>query len=459
MAIDDRQIPFSLEAEEATLGAMLIDDGALGKVFAILDDQDFYRDKNRWVAETMKQLSLKNEGVNQITVAQELGRQGKLEALGGSAYLASLLANCPTSLHAEYYAKIVKRCSQQRNLIVAARTIEQMGYDGVEPDEANSEALKLILALKQEGAESRMQRLGDFALDYYQEFTEWIEGGFQPQGVLTGFKDLDHILGGLKAGQVCIIAGRPSMGKSQLCLQMAQRCAERGDKSVFFSLEMGKRDLLHRLVFARAKVDEQRLRRHEEERGDAAEILKDIFGELMALPMWFDDTASLNTQTAQLRMLQLLARDDIRIMFFDHVSLAGNTVKSGNEVQRIGEIMRGLKAIAKICNVPVVVASQLSREVSKTRAGHRPRLEDLRGSGDLEQDADVVLGLYRHEYYFPEGVKGYKKDCTNFLEILILKQRMGAGNPRGGLSTGIYYDVKSGFMGDWFGNFPAKEVE
>ena len=247
---------------------------------------------------------------------------------------------------------------------------------------------------------------------------------------------------------------------SQMCLQIAQRCAERGDTPAFFSLEMGKHDLLHRLVFAEARVNEQKLRRgNDEEKETAANVLKDKFSELMALPMWFDDTASINTQTAQLEMVQLLAKENISIMFFDHISLAGDTTKSGNEVQRIGEIMRGLKRIAKVCNIPIVIASQMSREVSKSRTDHRPRLEDLRSSGDLEQDADVVLGLYRHEYYFPKGVKGYKQDCENFLEILVLKQRMGAGNPRGGLSTGIFYDVKTGQMGDWYGEFPSKEVD
>jgi len=460
MAIDDRQIPFSLEAEEATLGAMLLDDVAPARVFEIVSEKDFYRDKNCWVAGTIRQLQLRDEAINTITVAHELERGGRLEVLGGSAYLTNLLASCPTPMHAEYYAHIVKRCSQQRELIAAANAIAEMGYNGIEPSEANAKALRMILELKQESTRDRMQRFGDFALDYYPEFTEWIEGGFKPQGVLTGFKDLDQILGGLKPGRLCIIAGRPGMGKSQMCLQIAQRCAERGDTPAFFSLEMGKHDLLHRLVFAEARVNEQKLRRgNDEEKETAANVLKDKFSELMALPMWFDDTASINTQTAQLEMVQLLAKENISIMFFDHISLAGDTTKSGNEVQRIGEIMRGLKRIAKVCNIPIVIASQMSREVSKSRTDHRPRLEDLRSSGDLEQDADVVLGLYRHEYYFPKGVKGYKQDCENFLEILVLKQRMGAGNPRGGLSTGIFYDVKTGQMGDWYGEFPSKEVD
>jgi len=452
-------MPHDFEAEEWATGSVLLGSNeTAARVLEIASPRDFYRDKNRFVMEAVQRLLGANEPVNPMTVAEALRKDGRIDAVGGMAYLSFLLENTPTSAHAEDYARAVRKHSRQRDIIDASEAIRSMASDGGEPDDVVSEGLERLLAIREErGTGPRLY--GDLALDYYDEFCRWVDSGFQPQGVLTGFRNLDRVLNGLRPGNLIIVAGRPSMGKTQLLLQMSRNCARNGNPPLFFSLEMSHRELIHRLVFAEARVSEQEVRGRGDPFGEA-ERLKDIYRELMELDMWIDDSPSVKTTEAQRRMVSLMAREDVDVMFFDHVSLAGDVLRNENEVQRLGAITKGLKAISRICNVPVVVASQLSREVSKSRSDHRPWLEDLRSSGELEQNADVVLGLYRPEYYFPAKDKdGNTKPWVNFLEIEVLKQRQGKANPRGHFSTGLYYDASTGYMADWSGEFPEVDAE
>lgn len=452
-------VPCDIDAEEWVIGSVLLEPKeAVAQVLEIVSPQDFYRDKNQWVMEAVQRLFELNEPINLATVVEALKKNGKIDPVGGPQYLSSLLENTPTSVYAESYAQVVKKYSRQRDIIQASEAIKQMASDGNEPDDVVSEGLEKFLSIKGE-QRTGPQLYGDLALNYYDEFCKWVDGGFQPQGVLTGFRNLDRVLNGLRPGNLIIVAARPSMGKTNLMLQISKNCARNSKTPLFFSLEMSHKELIHRLVFAEARVNEQDVRGQGDLFTNASENLKNVYGELMGLDMWIDDSPSIKTKEAQARMMSLMARQDVNIMFFDHVSLAGDVLKGENEVQRIGTIIKGLKAISRICNVPVVVASQLSREVSKNRSDHKPWLEDLRSSGELEQNADVVLGLYRPEYYFPARDKdGNTKPWANFLEVEVLKQRQGKANPRGHFSTGIYYDTSTGYMKDWRGQFPEVEI-
>lgn len=458
---DDRIIPHNLDAEEAVIGAVLLDSESFKRVSDLIPSQ-FFRDKNQWVWQAVLAVAKKGEGINQVTVAHELSQSDRLEAIGGTAYLSNCIMDTPTSLHSEYYAGIIKKCADQRALIELGDTISDMGYS-MDPEVATSEALEKLLALQGKTITQELELIGDYALSHYDEFTNWIDGGYQPTGVQTGFRDLDRIIGGLKPGKLYYVCARPSIGKSTFLKNIAKNIGKRGIGSAFFSLEESKDDVYESLVFAEARVNAQRISsggtlESARELKNSSDRLKDKYSELMNLPIWIDDSASLKVQKAQSKLLRILAREDIKVMFFDHLGLAGDETKSGNEVQRIGRISKGLKAIPKICNVAVVAACQLSRDVSKNRSNHRPWLEDMRWAGELEQDVDVALGLYRDEYYHPEGTNEYQHERKNFMEISVLKQRRGMANPRGGVGTGIFHEVETGFMGDWSKEFPMTEL-
>ena len=447
-----QSLPMALDAEESILGSILIDSTVVNEVVNIVTEDDFYRDKNQWIMAAVRRLHAKGEPCHQVSVARELG--SRLSDIGGSDYLSYLVQNVASSVHAAHYSHMVKKMSRKRDIISAMDGFSAMAYETDDPDEVLAGAMQKILEMKQEKA-GGLTLIGDYALDYKSEFDTWLDSGCQATGVLTGFTDLDRILNGLKGGQVISVFGRPSMGKSIVLLRMAKNCAARGDTPALFSLEMSKRELLHRLIFSEARVNEEIIRTSGFDSLGIRERVDEKYSQIMELPMWIDDSPSVKTQSAQAKMINIMARTDIKIMFFDHMTLSGNTVKGGNEVQRIGDIMRGLKAIAKICNIPVVVAIQLGRDVSKTRTNHRPMLEDGRGSGDIEQDSDVVLGLYRDEYYHPYGTSDYKSEHRNHLEVSVLKQRMGKANPRGGMITGLFYEGHTGYIGDWAGNMPS----
>jgi len=430
------EAPHDIEAEEAVLGAVLFDGSLFQKLD--LDRDDFYRPRDRYVFDAFSELARRGEAIDEITVGTELRRKEKLDDIGGVEFLSKLIMDAPVSVLVDHWAEIIKNTSRHRQLAAAGDMIRELGIK-VSPDFGDnySKAIEVLLALKSEKQEG-LESVYDITNRYQAEFENWVDGGFQPRGVLIGFSDIDRSLGGLRPGTLTLLAARPSIGKTAFMLRCADNCAQEGLGSAFFSLEMSKVELVERLVFARARVEPQSLRGEEKTKVNT-EKLKDKYKDVMALPMWIDDTASLKVRQAQSRLIRQIARDDIDIMWFDHLSLAGDEAK--NEVQRIGIISKGLKAVAKICDIPVVVACQLNRDM-KGRDNKRPILTDLRDSGNLEQDADIVLGLYRDEYYNPNT-----KD-KDVMEIGFLKNRGGKANPNFKVKQAIYYEVATGFMGD-----------
>jgi len=444
----DKLMPHNLDAEEAVLGSMLIDPATFPKIASVLETRDFYRDKHQLIFDVCRELNQRGEAINQITVTHKLQGSDVMNAIS-SDFLSGLIMNTPTPVHAEHYARIVQRCSQKRQIIMAGQAIAELGYTS-EPDDGFTEALEKILALRQETQSEGPKPLSQIADEYYPEFDRWVKSGFGMEGLATGFRDLDRVLGGLRGGQLILVAGRASLGKTQFLNMIANHCVQRGDGVLFFSLEMPSRSIFRRLVFARARLDSYQMRQSQgglfnDEFTEREVKLWNEYHQVSKLPMWIDDTPTLKVQKARARMLTLLARQDIKLMIFDHISLAGD--QGDNEVRRLGVISAGLAAISKITNKPVLVACQISRAL-ESRTDHRPRLYDLRDSGNLEQNADVVLGLYRDEYYHPEGTSLYDPKRRNILEVLILKQRDGRANPMGAAKIPIFYEAKTGYMAD-----------
>jgi len=449
MAVDDRKPPYDLDAEEAVVGSCLIDSEAVAKVMWLATD-DFYRDKNQWVWGAILAVNKRREAVNQITVAHELEMMDRLTNIGGSAYLSNTVYNVPTSVHVEYYAQIVKKLADMRRLIDTAEDIADIGYNTPESsDDAYGQAMDKLLKSRGHTLKGGLQILGDAAMEKADDFMGWIDTGYQPTGLLTGFSRLDKVLGGLHGGDLTLLAARPAMGKTTFALNVARNLALRGISSALFSLEMNTFQLVLKLVYMTSKVDSQELRG--DNPPEVASKLESAWAEVAGLPIMIDPTPSLKVTTAQARSMQAKATNDIKLIIFDHLGLAGDYGK--NRVEKITNVSGNLKAMAKLTDLPVLALCQLSR-AQRERDNKRPILEDLRDSGSLEQDADNVIGLYRHEYYYPYGDKKYVEEAENFLEALVLKQRMGKSNPRGSTKVGLYYDVKTGVMGNWFQEYP-----
>lgn len=425
--------PHDIEAEEAVIGSLLIDPETILEVATFLKPEDFFSEINRWVYEACLSLHERNEVINQITVAHELMRQGKLEQIGGVGYLSQLISVTPTSLHAEHYAKVVKRCADSLKLIALGGQLAAAGYVEKPLAEAIPQAVSSLLSLQHDSKEEGLVSLASIATKHIGEVTDWLESEHRLRGYSTGFKGLDRVIDGLEKSKLYLIAGRPSMGKTQLCINIARALAKNGLKIAMFSLEQNQRAILERMVLSEAKLDRYQLRQSEEISEERAKFWV-AWGDTEKLPLWIDDTTAIKTQDAVTKLLSLQTTQGVDCMMFDYIGLAGN--KDTNEVLRIGQIVKDLRAIARLVNIPVIAVSQLSR-APEARQDRRPSLADLRSSGELEQVADVVIGLYREEFY--------KKDTDkkNALETIILKNRDG---PRGFVE--LYYEANTGFMAD-----------
>ena len=425
--------PHDIDAEEAAIGSLLIDGTAIYKIAAFLQQLDFHHEQNQWLYGACLSLYYRNEAINQITVAQELDRQGRLEACGGAAYLSHLIANCPTSLDVEHYAQIVYRLSVMRHLINASRQIAAIGYEADPDTEASLSKAEDILFKLHRGQFTRDLVPIRQVLDKYFEtvapspVTE--EGHAEPiPHVLTGFAGLDEFLGGLQHSDLIIAAGRPSMGKTSLALNIARNAGvEQGACVALFSLEMAQEALVLRLLSSESGVNLRQVRLGLHTEADEKRIM-DATGILSEAPIYIDDSPQLRVAEMRGKARRLYYERGIDLIIVDHLGLVQGDGRIENRVQEISYISRSLKALARDLNVPVIAVSQLSR-ASEFRASHRPQLSDLRDSGSIEQDADVVLFVYRDDYYsnreewesqhpdkdYPEGIA----------EIIIAKHRNG----------------------------------
>ena len=427
----ERLLPHDPQAEEAVLGSVLVDGEAISKVTAIIKGPDFYQAKGRWCFEAYLSLFDRGEPINQVSVAHELSLRDKLEDVGGASYLAHLVRTVPTSVHIEHYAQIVQRASIMRQLISAAGDIANIGYEGSpDADSALSKAEDLLFAVRTGRSTRDFVYLRE-VLDKYMEDTATldVDGDRRLAPVPTTFPDLDKLLGnGLQRSDMVVLAARPSFGKSTLAFNIGRQAAEQGARVGIFSLEMSAEQIGIRLVSSEANIDSYRLRMGMVSEAEHRREL-DAIGLLSELPIYIDDTAiqGIVEMRGKARRLQLEYGVDLLIV--DYLQLiSGGSDRSDNRVQEMGEISRSLKGMARDLDIPILACSQLSRAVEQ-RQSHRPILSDLRESGSIEQEADVVAFIYREDKYTSreEWEKRSPSEAypENIAEIIIAKHRNG----------------------------------
>ncbi len=415
----ERLPPHSSEAEEAILGSLLIDPDAIFEVASFLKAEAFYRVHNRWIYDAIITLSEKREPIDFITLTEELRRREQLEEVGGEAYLIGLLNVVPTSINARAYAQVVEAAAIRRKLISAAGTIANLAYNEAEDiSVVIDRSEQTLFGVSEERTTRDLVPVKQIARTYLERVEELNRRGDDVIGVPTGFKDLDRILGGLNRSDLIIVAARPGMGKTSLQNAMALTAARRYNKRVaLFNLEMSGEQLVQRMISAETRIDSQRLRR-----GNLAEqewpIFMQAIGRLSETHIFIDDTPSITPMQLRTKCRRLYAEQGIDLIMIDYLQLMNAEYRTNNRVQEISDISRGLKGLARELDVPVVAAAQLSRAV-ESRQDKRPMLSDLRDSGSIEQDADVVMFIYRDEYYNEDTER------PNIAEINIAKHRNG----------------------------------
>ena len=404
--VSEKLPPHDIDAEESVNGSLLIDGKAIYEVAILLEPDCFYNEQNRWIYQACLSLYQRDEAINQITVAQELDRQGKLETCGGAAYLSHLVSIVPTSLDIEHYARIVYRLAVNRRLIDAARRIEAIGYE-VDPDVDTSlnRAEDVLFKLRHGQSPRDFVHIRQVLDKYFEEATPspvpGVEGYRGPLPyVLSSFTGLDELLGGFQHSDFIVIGGRPSMGKTSFVLNIARNAAvEQGACVALFSLEMARDALVWRLLSSESGVNLSRIRlglhTEEEERR-----IMEATGKLSEVSIYIDDTPMLRMVEMRSKARRLHFEHHIDLIILDYMHLMQADSRTEGRVQELSFISRSLKALARELNVPVLAVSQLSR-ASEFRASHVPQLSDLRESGSIEQDADVVVFVNRDELHYP----------------------------------------------------------
>ena len=397
----ERLPPHDIEAEEAVLAALLVDPEAIYKVTPVLAASDFFRERNAWIFEAAVGLWNRDESINQITIAHELDRKERLEEAGGQSFLGDIVRQLPTSVGVEFYARIVKRDSTYRGLINAATGILQLAYEApADIDSVFTRSEDLIQRLR--GGENFRDfvHIGQILQSYLEEDAEAAERR-ELAAIDAGFNDLDHLLGGLKRADLIIVGARPSVGKSSFALGIARNAAlGQGANVAFFSLEMSAEQLAVRLLAAESGVDGTRLRLGGQTELEERRIIR-ATGELAGANIWFDDSPALSVAELRSKVRRLAGAHGVDLVVVDYLQLMQSDASlrgRENRVQEISYISRTLKGLARELNVPVIALAQLSRAI-ETRHPRTPLLSDLRDSGSIEQDADVVIFLSREELY------------------------------------------------------------
>ena len=426
--IEERVPPQNIEAEQAVLGAMLIDKEAIAKATEVLSADDFYREAHRVIFSAMLELYNKNEAVDMVTVTEILKRDNKLEDIGGIAYITSLANVVLTAANVKYHADIVAEKSVLRQLVRVSTEIAAMGYEANEDvstllDTAESR----ILEISNRKKKTDFTAINDVLMDSVQSIESLLQNKGGLTGLPAGFADLDKLTSGLHPSDFIILAARPSMGKTALALNIVQNVALRAHKVIggeprsvaFFSLEMSKEQLVNRMLCAEAGIDSQRLRVGEMHDEDWTHLW-DACDTMSRAKIYIDDTAGITAMDMRSRARRLKAEHGLDLIVVDYLQLmqgSGKRNNSGDRQQEVSEISRSLKALARELDVPVLALSQLSRSV-ESRQVKRPMLSDLRESGSLEQDADIVAFLYREDYYNPDTENKHT-------ELIIAKHRNG----------------------------------
>jgi len=423
----DRKPPFSVEAEISVLGGMLIDRDAVVRAVEHVTDVMFFREAHRRIYRTMVRLFERGGVVDVITVSEELKNTSELDSVGGLDYLAELVDAVPTAANIEYHAKIVREKAILRRLVDASSQIIRDVYEQGERevDEILDQAEARIFQVAQTHDREGFVWIKEILWETFEriEALQSQPGGVT--GVSTGFPDLDNKTSGFQAGDLIIIAARPSMGKTSFVLNIAQNAAIGGGAKVaIFSLEMSKSQLVERLLCSEARVDLQKLRKGRLQ-SDEFSRLATAAAHLNQAGIWIDDTPGISVLEMRAKARRLKSETDLQMVILDYMQLMSSSGKAESRVQEVSQISRGLKALARELEVPVVALSQLSR-ATESRTGNRPQLSDLRESGAIEQDADVVMFLFREDYYLVQ--QGKVEDATakdGQTELIIAKQRNG----------------------------------
>jgi replicative DNA helicase len=412
-------IPHSREAEEAVLGAILVNPEAYFDVAQFLSADDFYLHRNRWVYEAFAGLHDQRLPIDLLTVSDEIDRQGRLDEVGGPAYLTSLINRVPTSLHAEAYGRIIEETATRRRLLEAANQIARLAYQSdTLIGEVVNEAEKSVFGVSERRLTHELRPIKQVLSEYYDRIDYLARHRDETIGVPSGFIDLDRLLGGMQPSDLLIIAGRPGQGKSGFCLSAAKNAAQIHRKHVaVFSLEMSNEQLVQRLLAQETGIDSQRLRLGNVEDREWP-LFTQAVSALSDAPIFLDDTPAITPLQLRTKCRRLHLEVGLDLIIVDYLQLMTGDSRIDNRVQEVSYISRNLKVLARELGVPVLAAAQLSRAVEQ-RADKRPVLSDLRESGSLEQDADVVLFIYRPDQYENDTLR------QNIAEIMVAKHRNG----------------------------------
>jgi len=410
--------PQNTEAEVSVLGAVLLDKDAIIKIADIVAVEDFYKDSHAKIYRAMLDLYEHREPIDVVTLTNKLEEMRELDRIGGGSYIASLASSVPSAANIIHYAKIVADKSILRKLIHASGDITELAFrEEKEIPEILDKAEQAVFAVSQKHTKGVFIAIKDVLTDSFDRLDDLHRNKDKLRGVPTGFRDLDHLLAGLQPSDLIILAARPSMGKSALAINMAQHVAvHEGVPVAIFSLEMSKEQLVDRLLAAEANIDAWKLRNANLTDNDFQKI-GEAMAKLSEAPLFFDDTVGMNVMEMRTKARRLQSEHGLGLIIIDYLQLmSGNG--SANRVEEVSDISRSLKGLARELNVPVIALSQLSRAV-ENRPSRIPQLADLRESGSIEQDADVVMFIYREDYYEKDTEK------KNIADILIRKHRNG----------------------------------
>jgi replicative DNA helicase len=419
---DDRRsqgVPYVRDAEEAVLGAVLVNPEAFYDVAQFLSSEDFFLHRNRWIWEAFEALTEQRIPIDVLTVSEELERNSRLDEAGGTAYLAALIGSVPTSLHAEAYGHLVEETATRRRLLEAANSIARLAYQTeTQIEDVVNDAEKAVFGVSERRLTHELQPIKSVLSDYYDRIDYLARHRDESLGVPTGFIDLDRLLGGMQSSDLLIIAGRPGQGKSGFCLSVAKNASQIFNKHVaVFSLEMSNEQLVQRLIAQETSINSQRLRLGDVH-DDEWPLFTQAVSTLSDTSIFLDDTPAITPLQLRTKCRRLHMEFGLDLIIVDYLQLMTGETRMENRVQEVSYISRNLKVLARELNVPVLAAAQLSRAVEQ-RADKRPILSDLRESGSLEQDSDLVLFIYRPDQYEDDTLK------QNVAEIIVAKHRNG----------------------------------
>ena len=431
--------PYDLDAEEAVLGSLLIDSESITEIDTTIGAEDFFSEQTQFVYSSCRNLFQRDEAINQITVAQELIRLGKLDEAGGASYLSHLVSMVPTSLHVRHYAQIVYRLATMRRLISAAGQIESIGYKAdPDVDLSLNRAEDIIFKLRTKQGRGEFVAIQDALNTYFEEAAEKTIHGKDIQSVKTGFKAIDNALGGLQRSELVILAARTSIGKTSLALNIVRNAAVNQKACVaLFSLEMSRREIIQRLLSSEANIESQHFRKGRFSEIEEKLLQQDIIPRLAETSIYMDDTPNMRISEVRSKAKRLHLKYSVDLVVLDYIQLLRGDSRNDNRVQEITEITQSLKALARELDAPVLALSQLSRNIEHRQESKRqkqqvkPQLSDLRDSGSIEQDADVVMFIHRWDKIYPteeDWVREFGEEFTypkGIAQIIIAKNRNG----------------------------------